>query len=103
VTPPRAKRDCLAHRIAQLRQQLGLTQAAFAHRIGVSRAMVGAYEAGTMAPWATTLDRIAVVGSVTADRLLRGDRLLDDIGSFVFRIHGLRSRLRRLIRGSQFS
>jgi hypothetical protein len=46
--------------------------------------MVGAYEAGTMAPWAKTLDRIAVVGSVTADRLLRGDRLLDDIGSFVF-------------------
>ena len=30
VTPPRARRDSLAHRIAQLRQQLGLTQAAFA-------------------------------------------------------------------------
>ena len=48
-------------RIAQLRQQLGFTQAAFAHRIGVSCAMVGAYEAGTMAPRAKTLDRIAVV------------------------------------------
>jgi transcriptional regulator with XRE-family HTH domain len=67
VTPSRAKRDSLAHRIVQLRQQLGLTQAAFAHRISVSRGMVGAYEAGTMAPRAKTLDRIAVVGSVTAD------------------------------------
>jgi transcriptional regulator with XRE-family HTH domain len=74
VTPPRAKRDSLAHRIAQLRQQLGLTQAAFAHRVGVSRGTIGQYEAGTLAPRARTLDRIAEIGGVTADWLLRGDR-----------------------------
>jgi len=74
VTPPRAKRDALAHRIAQLRQQLGLTLGAFAQRVGVSRGTIGLYEAGTLAPRARTLDRIAEIGGVTADWLLRGDR-----------------------------
>jgi transcriptional regulator with XRE-family HTH domain len=73
VTPPRAKRDSLAHRIAQVRQQLGLTQAALAHRIGVSRGTIGLYEAGTP-PRARTLDRIAEIGGVTTDWLLRRDR-----------------------------
>jgi len=40
----------------------------------VSRGTIGLYEAGTLAPWARTLDRIAVVGGVAADWLLRGDR-----------------------------
>jgi transcriptional regulator with XRE-family HTH domain len=74
VTRPRARRGSLAHRIAQLRQQLGLTQAAFAHRVGVSRGTIGQYEAGTLAPRARTLGRIAKIGGVTADWLLRGDR-----------------------------
>jgi transcriptional regulator with XRE-family HTH domain len=74
VTPPRARRDSLAHRIAQLRQQLGLTQAAFAQRVGVSRGTIGLYEAGTLAPRVRTLDRITEIGGVTADWLLRGDR-----------------------------
>jgi transcriptional regulator with XRE-family HTH domain len=74
VTPPRARRDSLAHRIAQLRQQLRLTQAAFAQRVGVSRGTIGLYEVGTLAPRARTLDRIAEIGGVTTDWLLRGDR-----------------------------
>jgi len=47
-----------------------LTQAAFAHRVGVSRGIIGQYEAGTLAPRARTLDRIAKIGGVTADWLL---------------------------------
>jgi transcriptional regulator with XRE-family HTH domain len=39
----------------------------------VSRGTVGLYEAGTLAPRARTLGRIAKIGGVTADWLLRGD------------------------------
>ena len=50
-----ARPDGLTRRIAQVRRQLGLTEAAFARRIGVSRNAVGGYEAGTVALRATTL------------------------------------------------
>src|SRR5262245_25184080 len=70
--PTRA--DGLARRIAQVRRQLGLTQTAFAHRIGVTRGAVGRFEAGALAPRAATLDRIAEAGRVASDWLLRGDR-----------------------------
>src|SRR5262249_34801567 len=69
-----ARHDGLERRIAQVRRQLGLTQEAFARRIGVSRNAVGRYEAGTLALRATTLDRIADAGRVSTDWLLRGDR-----------------------------
>src|SRR5262249_58772347 len=64
----------VARRIAQVRRQLGLTQGAFARRIGVSRNAVGRYEAGTVVPSAATLNRIAEAGRVTNDWLLRGHR-----------------------------
>jgi transcriptional regulator with XRE-family HTH domain len=69
-----ARPDGLARRIAQVRQQLGLAQCVYAQRIGVSRGTVGEYEAGRLAPRARTLGRMAQVGGVTTDWLLRGDR-----------------------------
>src|SRR5262245_62894868 len=69
-----ARPDGLTRRIVQVRRQLGLTQTAFARRIGVTRGAVGRFEAGALAPRAATLDRIAEAGRVASDWLLRGDR-----------------------------
>ena len=71
----RALSDGLARRIIQVRRQLGLTQEAFARRIGVTRGAVGRFEAGALAPRAATLDRIAEAGRATSDWLLRSDRV----------------------------
>jgi len=67
-----ARPDGLARRIAQVRRQLGLTQGAFARRIGVSRNAVGRYEAGTVVPSAATLDRIAEAGPRGGNRRAAG-------------------------------
>jgi transcriptional regulator with XRE-family HTH domain len=67
-------RDGLSERIAAVRTRLGLTQRAFAARVGVSRNIVIRYEGGQGHPRAATLDRIAQLGGVSVDWLLRGDR-----------------------------
>jgi transcriptional regulator with XRE-family HTH domain len=66
--------DGLPNRIAAVRTRLGLTQRAFAARVGVTRNIVIRYEGGTGRPRADTLERIARLGGVSVDWLLRGDR-----------------------------
>ena len=72
--PPRAGPDTLPGRIAAVRTRLGLSQRAFAARVGVSRNVVTRWEAGKHGPRAARLDRIAKLGGVSVDWLLRGDR-----------------------------
>jgi transcriptional regulator with XRE-family HTH domain len=64
-------RPDLAGRIATVRLRLGLTQTAFAARIGVPRNMVVRYEHQVRRPKAETLDRIARVGGVSVEWLLQ--------------------------------
>jgi len=73
VSPTR-ERDGLPDRITAVRQKLGLAPRAFAARIGVSRNAVIRYEGGHGRPRADTLERIAQLGGVSVDWLLRGDR-----------------------------
>src|SRR5262245_43121210 len=61
----------LAGRIASVRRGLGLSQGAFADRLGVCRNTVGLYERGRT-PQTAILDRIARTGGVTAEWLLHG-------------------------------
>jgi transcriptional regulator with XRE-family HTH domain len=69
-----ASRDALPDRILAVRTRLGLAQRAFAARVGVSRNAVIRYEGGRGRPRADTLERIAQLGGVSVDWLLRGDR-----------------------------
>jgi transcriptional regulator with XRE-family HTH domain len=66
--------DGLPKRIAAVRQKLGLAQRTFGARVGVSRNVVIRYEGGHGCPRADTLERIARLGGVSVDWLLRGDR-----------------------------
>jgi transcriptional regulator with XRE-family HTH domain len=66
--------DGLPKRIAAVRQKLGFAQGAFATRVGASRNAVIRYEGGHGRPRADTLERIAQLGGVSVDWLLRGDR-----------------------------
>jgi transcriptional regulator with XRE-family HTH domain len=68
----RSRRPAGAHRA--VRQKLGLSQGRFAVRIGVTRNIVLRYEGGNGRPRADTLERIAQLGGVSVDWLLRGDR-----------------------------
>jgi transcriptional regulator with XRE-family HTH domain len=61
-------------RIASVRHRLGLSQRAFAIRAGIARNAVLRYEGGHGRPRADTLERIAQLGGVSVDWLLRGDR-----------------------------
>ena len=62
-------------RIKQLRLSVNWTQDALARKIGVTRTVVGCYEAGTKMPSYTTLIRIADVFGTTTDYILRGGDL----------------------------
>ncbi len=62
----------LSARIAAIRRARGLSQAAFARQIGVSRNVVVRYERGVIRPRAITLAAIARAGGVSVDWLLRG-------------------------------
>jgi transcriptional regulator with XRE-family HTH domain len=66
--------DGLPERIAAVRVRLGLAQGRFAARVGVSRNALLRYEGGHGRPRADTLERIAQLGGVSVDWLLRGDR-----------------------------
>jgi transcriptional regulator with XRE-family HTH domain len=61
----------LPQRIAAVRTRLGLTQRAFAARVGVTRNVVIRWERGHHRPRATALARIAAAGGVSVDWLLR--------------------------------
>jgi transcriptional regulator with XRE-family HTH domain len=66
--------DGLPERIAAVRHRLGLSQRAFAARAGTARTAVLRYESGHGRPRVDTLERIARLGGVSVDWLLRGDR-----------------------------
>jgi transcriptional regulator with XRE-family HTH domain len=66
--------DGLPERIATVRQKLGLSQPAFAVRVGVTRNVSTRWEGGRNRPRAGTLDRIAKVGGVSVEWLLDGSR-----------------------------
>ena len=57
-------------RIRHIRQRLGLTQAQFAHRLGVIKVSVARYEAGRV-PRLKVLEEIARLGGVTVTSLLQ--------------------------------
>ena len=57
-------------RIREIRQKLGLTQAQFAHRLGVIKVSVARYEAGRV-PRPKVLEEIARLGSLPATSLLQ--------------------------------
>ena len=64
----------LPERIAAVRHRLGLSRPTFAARVGVTRNVVIRWEGGKHRPGAARLDRIAKLGGVSVDWLLRGDR-----------------------------
>jgi len=72
MAPPNT-RDGVGVRISRVRRRLGLFQADFARRIGVTRNTAFLYERGRI-PRAETLARIAEAGGVTVEWLLRGRR-----------------------------
>jgi transcriptional regulator with XRE-family HTH domain len=61
----------LPQRIITVRERLGLSQRAFAKRLGVSSGIVGRWERGA-GMTAAMLGRIATAGGVTPEWLLRG-------------------------------
>jgi transcriptional regulator with XRE-family HTH domain len=66
-------RPDLGARAPGVRRRLGLSQAAFACLLGVSRNTLAKAERGHL-PRAVTLDRVARVGGVTVDWLMQGSR-----------------------------
>jgi transcriptional regulator with XRE-family HTH domain len=60
----------VGRRIRQIRQGLGLTQAQFAHRLGVIKVSVARYEAGRV-PRLRVLEEIARLGGVTVTSVLQ--------------------------------
>jgi transcriptional regulator with XRE-family HTH domain len=64
--------DGLTQRITTVRRRLGLSQRAFAKRLGVSQNIVGRWESGKHGLTARTLDRVAATGGVTTEWLLHG-------------------------------
>jgi transcriptional regulator with XRE-family HTH domain len=64
--------DGLPQRIAAVRRRLGLSQRAFAARLGVGRNVVIRWEGGYHRPHRARLKRIAKLGGVTPSWLLDG-------------------------------
>ncbi|MDQ1628286.1 MAG: hypothetical protein QOI54_2030 [Actinomycetota bacterium] len=62
-----------ADRLATLRRDRGLTQAALADRAGLNISQLHRYEAGTSEPSLAALRRLAVAQSVSADELVFDD------------------------------
>jgi transcriptional regulator with XRE-family HTH domain len=62
----------VGHRIAMLRQRLGLSQVAFARQVGISRNALMLYERGDRVPKSASLARIAEAGGTSVDWLLNG-------------------------------
>jgi len=62
----------LQHHLKVFRKREGLTQAALAERLGLSRAVVGAYEEGRAEPALKTLQHMAMLFRCTLDELVSG-------------------------------
>jgi transcriptional regulator with XRE-family HTH domain len=62
----------VGRRIATLRENLGLSQVAFARQAGISRNALIAYERGGRVPKSVNLGRIAGAGGSSVDWLLNG-------------------------------
>ena len=60
----------VAKRIKELRENSGLSQADIAHRLGISRTSVSAWEMGSSCPNATYLIELSKLFSVTVDFIL---------------------------------
>ena len=73
--------DC-SEKLKALRKAHGLKQAQLAHRIGVSKTMVSAYETASKAPSVEVFVRLAQLFGVSVDYLVRidGPKLLDVTG-----------------------
>src|SRR6266446_4012546 len=67
-------------RIRQIRQQMKLTQAQFAQRLGVTKVSVARYEAGRI-PRMRVLEEIAKLGGVTMSSLLEAQDRPPRVGS----------------------
>jgi transcriptional regulator with XRE-family HTH domain len=61
----------VGQRIRRIRQKLGLTQARFAQRLGITKISVSRHEAGRI-PRSDLLDAIARLGGVSVEWLLHG-------------------------------
>ena len=66
-------RQGIGERVGGIRRQLGLSQAAFARLLGVSRNTLAKAERGHV-PRAATLGRVARAGGVSVDWLMQGSR-----------------------------
>ncbi len=69
----------LNNRLKMLRKERHMTQVQVAHRVGVTKAMISAYETATRSPSYDILIRLAHVFGVTTDYLLGIDsrRMID--------------------------
>ncbi|MBR3552067.1 MAG: helix-turn-helix domain-containing protein [Clostridia bacterium] len=67
----------LGDRIANLRKQQGLSQEAFAEKLGVSRQSVSKWESGVSLPDIEKLSRISEVFDVSIDHLIKGTEIAD--------------------------
>ena len=63
----------LAQNIKHLRKDKGLTQEQLAHKVGVKRAMVGAYEEGRAEPRLQTIQNLCHYFKVRLDKLIGSD------------------------------
>lgn len=74
---PSVVQAAFGRRLADLRRQRGLTQAALAERAGIATNTVGSYERGAKTPRPVTLERLATALDVAPDRLAFGPSLAD--------------------------
>lgn len=70
----------LGEKIATLRKRQGLTQDAFAKKIGVHSNHITRWESNRMRPSVQMLEKIAAVFGVTTDRLLDAQALAAGVG-----------------------
>jgi transcriptional regulator with XRE-family HTH domain len=62
----------LNNSIRAIRKKLGLTQTAFAAKLGIKRSLIGAYEEGRAEPRLELLNKMARLGGLTLEAILDG-------------------------------
>lgn len=68
--------------IRRIRKEKGLTQSAFAKRLGVTPAMISQYENSSVPPKVKTMENIARQLGVPISELLEGEEILDIFQDF---------------------
>jgi transcriptional regulator with XRE-family HTH domain len=63
----------LQQNIKYLRKQEGLTQGELAHKLGIKRSLIGAYEEGRAVPKLLVIQQISLLFNLSIDRLLTHD------------------------------